>query len=365
MKENLFDRRQFLKQSSCTLALAMGAGRPLSGEGNIRASSNLFPQQELVAKRSQQFKKKIEDSLAKADSRPVVIGVHQMRNHCAGMKGKEDNLNRMLGAIVEAQRCNVQILVFPEMCLPGYFTSASGSVAEAAAANHSLADEVGSSQFLTRLQEAAAKTRMILAFGFAEKSGSQYFDSAGLIDASGQWLGVRRKNPLYPWGYETGSFAEPDPALRSTVFETRYGKFGVSICFDGEFPESIRQMRLDGAEMLLWLNAAVTDPNPGSSNRLNFSGAYAQANFMWVACSNCVSSNTFGTSCIYCPWGEPLVILSPDREEIGIAKVNLKISESWSIWRDRLWPRNLGILKQKETGVQAGASSSSFSLLTP
>jgi predicted amidohydrolase len=350
-KEDMIDRRRFLKQSTYTLALGMTAGHPLSGEGNTRVSSTLFPQQELLDKRSQQFKRKIEDTLARPDSRPAVIGVYQMRNHCGGVKGKEENLNRMLAGIAEAQLSNVQILVFPEMCLPGYFTSVSGSVAEAAAANHSLADEVGNSHFLRQLQEAAANAKMVIAFGFGEKNGSQYFNSAGVIDATGQWLGVRRKNPLYPWGYETESFAEPDPPLRSVVFETRHGKFGVSICFDGEFSESIRQMRLDGAEILLWLNAAVTDPDPASSNRLNFSGAYAQSNFMWVACSNCVSSDTYGTSCIYCPWGEPLVILSPDREEIGIAKVNLKISESWPIWRDRLWPGKLGILKQKETGV--------------
>jgi predicted amidohydrolase len=348
--EDITDRRRFLKQTSCLLPLALRTGYLLNREGNITVSSSLFPQQDLVVERSQQFKKKIEDSLAEKNSRPVVIGVYQMRNRCGGVKGKEENLNRMLRAITEAQRRHVQVLVFPEMCLPGYFTPASGTATEAVAANHLLADEVGSSQFLTRLQEAAAKARMVLAFGFAEVSGSQYFDSAGLIDSNGAWLGVRRKNPRYPWAYETESFTELDPSMRSAVFETRYGKFGVSICFDGEFPESIRQMRLDGAEMLLWLNAAVTPPNPGSSNRLNYSGAYAQSNFMWVACANCVSSNTYGTSCVYSPWGEPLVILSTDREEIGIARVNLKITEDWSVWRDRLWPKRLGIQKQKETG---------------
>lgn len=349
-REDMIDRRRFFERSTCTLALGMTAGRPLSGGEYTRVSSTLFRQQELLDKRSRQFKKKIEDTLAKPDSRQVVLAVYQMRNHCGGLKGKEENITHMLAGIAEAQHLNVQILIFPEMCLPGYFTSVSGTVAEARAANHSLADEVGNSHFLTRLQDAAEKAKMVIVFGFGEKSGSKYFDSAGVIDATGRWLGVRRKNPLYPWGYETESFAEPDPPLRSAVFETRHGMVGVSICFDGEFPESIRQMRLDGAEILLWLNGAVTDPDPASSNRLNFSGAYAQSNFMWVACCNCVSRDTYGTSCIYCPWGEPLVILSPDREEIGIAKVNLKISEDWPIWRERLWPGKLGILKQKEPG---------------
>ena len=128
---------------------------------------------------------------------------------------------------------NPQILTFPEMCLPGYFTPLEGSVEQAIAANHSLSDEAGKGEYLTALQDAAARSKMVLAFGFAEKAGKEYFDAVGVIDATGEWLGVRRKNPLYPMDHEIKSFSQPDHSLRSVVMQTRYGKVGIACCFDG------------------------------------------------------------------------------------------------------------------------------------
>jgi N-carbamoylputrescine amidase len=322
-----------------TRLTATTAGGLVQSDRGIEVTRDVFQRQEMLNQLVERYKKRIADGLKQPDARPVTVGVFQMRNHCAGAKGKEENLEHMLRAVKTAAAANVNVLVFPEMCLAGYFTALAGSVEQAIAANHSLADEVGSSGFLSRLERAAADARMVLSFGFCEKAGPDYFNSVGVIDADGRWLGARRKNPLYPYPYETRCFTEPDPSGRSTVLASRYGKLGISCCFDGEFPESVRQMRLEGAEILLWSNAALGDSVLGSSHRLNHSGSHAQANFMWVACVNCVAKNCRGTSAIYAPFGEPLVILSPDREALGVAEMNLRITEDWAIWRDRLDPR--------------------------
>ena len=71
---------------------------------------------------------------------------------------------------------------------------------------------------------------MVLVFGFAEKAGDTVYNSAAVIDSDGRWLGVRRKNPLYPYPYETDSFSEPPRELRSAVFDTSVGRIGVSVC---------------------------------------------------------------------------------------------------------------------------------------
>ena len=350
-------RRKFLRESVGRLA-ASAAGPILASEAALRAqnmqnisadksnalrsngaiqiSRDLFPQQDLLKQRVERIKQQIEKQRHAADSRLVTVAAFQMRNHCAGLKGKEDNLNRMLAAISAATCEGVQILTFPELCLSGYFTRLEGSAEEAIAANHSLADEAGKGRYLTALQEAAARSKMVLAFGFAEKAGNEYFDAVGVIDATGGWLGVRRKNPLYPMDHETRSFSEPDRSLRSVVLQTRYGKVGISCCFDGEFPESVRRMRLDGAEILLWCNAALGNPVLGTSHRLNLAGAHAETNFMWVVCCNAVGKKCSGASVISSPSGEPLVILSPGEEALGIATIDLRMSQDWATWRDRL-----------------------------
>src|SRR6185503_5840754 len=103
----------------------------------------------------------------------------------------------------------------------------------------------------------------------------------------------------------------------------KYATIGVSNCFDGEFPESIRRMRLAGAEVLLWCNAGTGDPTLGHSARINSSGSYAQANRMWVVCCNAVAESFYGTSVIIGPAGEPLVVLPPAGEALAVATVNL------------------------------------------
>jgi len=311
------------------------AGKSAAGKP-IPASRGLHPQEALQAQRTARAQKEIAESLAKEGARPVSAGAYQMWNHCGGEEGKRNNLERMLRLVEQAQREGVQLLAFPEMCLPGYFTPVSGSAEEAAQANRALADTVGDSVYLSRLQEAADKAKMALVFGFAEKTKTQIYNCAGVINADGRWLGVRRKNPLYPWPYEVGIFAEPPATARSTIFDTAIGRIGVSVCFDGEFAESVRQMRLDGAELLVWINAACGNSTLGNAQRLNSAGAYAQANQLWIICCNCAAPNSSGTSSIYPPSGEPLVILSPDKEELGIASINLAMNKDWSIWKDRL-----------------------------
>jgi N-carbamoylputrescine amidase len=180
---------------------------------------------------------------------------------------------------------------------------------------------------------------MVLAFGFCEQEGRDYYNAIGVIDADGSWLGTRRKNPLSPHPYETGPFRELDASRRSTVLRARYATVGVSNCFDGEFPESIRQMRLDGAELLLWCNAATGNPKLGHSARINSSGCYAQANRIYVVCSNAVGGSCYGTSLIVGPSGEPLVILPTSDEALGVTTIDLAATAEWDTWRLRLDPK--------------------------
>jgi predicted amidohydrolase len=97
-------------------------------------------------------------------------------------------------------------------------------------------------------------------------------------------------------------------------------------------------MRLDGAELLLWCNAATGNPKLGHSARINSSGCYAQANRMWVVCCNAVGGSCYGTSVIVGASGEPLVVLPTSDEALALATVNLAVTEQWDTWRLRLDP---------------------------
>ncbi len=321
------------------LAAAEPAAPPLEPESDAALPTfrEICPQHaELVLRRSRAEHQRIATSLDAAGARPVTVAACQMANHCDGERGKQTNLARMLRHVEAAAGQGAQVIAFPEMCLPGYLLV--GTPAEAARINHALADVAGKSRALEQLARTAKQFGMVVAFGFCERSGDEYFNSIGLIDADGTWRGARRKNPLSPHPHETGSFTEPDPSLRSTVFETRYGTVGLANCFDGEFPESIRRMRLAGAELLLWCNAGTGNPELGHSARINSAGSYAQANRLWVVCCNAVAGNCYGTSVIVGPAGEPLVVLPPNAEALGVATINLALTADWDRWRSRLDP---------------------------
>ena len=290
----------------------------------------------MVHARSEAARAEVAAGMAKDGARAVKVGAFQMRNRCDGVEGKNANLEKMIGAIDTASEQEVQMLAFPEMCLQGYFTPVAGNADEATVANRTLADVPSQSSYIDSLRAAAAKAQMVVAFGFAERADDSIYNAIGVIDADGEWLGVRRKAPLYPWGYETLSFAEPGMDERAIVFRTRYGTVGISNCFDGEFPESVRQMRLAGAEVLLWCNAACGNSSLGTSHRINHSGAHAQANRMWVVCCNCVAADSSGTSVIVSVTGEPLVVLPPDEEALAVTTIDLAKSATWEPWASRV-----------------------------
>jgi predicted amidohydrolase len=328
------NRREFLGAAAVAPAAA--------GEAGLRSSRGIFPQQTLLERRAENLKADIRGRIAKGTALPVTVAVVQMRNHCGGAEGKRANLHRVESAIRAAASDGAQVVVFPEMCLPGYFTGLSGTVEQAVEANRELADTPGESPSLAAVAAAARENKAVVAFGFGERQGRDVYDSVGLIDSDGTWLGVRRKNPLYPWKYEGMCFREPPAGERTTVFRTRYATVGLLCCFDGEFPESVRRMRMAGAELLLWSNAALGDSELGSINRIVLAGAHAAANHMWVACANCVAENSSGTSLICGPYGDPLTILSPAEESVGVATIDLSLSRDWSIWRDRIEPAEQG-----------------------
>ena len=296
----------------------------------------------MVLARSREARAAIAAALLKEGAAPLTVGAFQMRNCCGGAVTKKKNLERMLSAVHAAGKEGVQMLAFPEMCLPGYFTPAAGTADEAAVANRELADVVPESPHVRALQDAAREGGMVLAFGFSENAAGVIYNAIGVIDTDGTWLGTRRKAPLYPWPYETMSFAEPGLDARCAVFRTKHAVIGVSNCFDGEFPESIRRMRLAGAEVLLWCNAALGNAQLGTSHRINHCGAHAQANNIWVVCSNCVAENSSGTSVIVSHTGEPLAILPPNEEALAVALVDLALTRTWEPWQARVDRRGYG-----------------------
>jgi len=90
---------------------------------------------------------------------------------------------------------------------------------------------------------------------FEKRAAGLYHNTAVVIDASGDLLGVYRKMhiPDDPQYYEKFYFTPGDLGYRT--FDTRFARIGVLICWDQWYPEAARLTALKGAEVIFFPSA--------------------------------------------------------------------------------------------------------------
>ena len=101
-----------------------------------------------------------------------------------------------------------------------------------------------------RFQTVAKELSVVLPISFYEQDGNVLYNSVAMIDADGSVMGVYRKThiPDDHFYQEKFYFTPGDTGFK--VWDTRFGKIGVGICWDQWFPEAARSMALLGAELL-------------------------------------------------------------------------------------------------------------------
>lgn len=98
-----------------------------------------------------------------------------------------------------------------------------------------------------RLGDLARELRSYVVAGLYERVGPAVYNTAVLLDRGGKLVGSYRKTHL-PREEVDGGIT---PGKTYPVFDTDFGKVGLIICWDVQFPEPARAMALKGAEILL------------------------------------------------------------------------------------------------------------------
>jgi predicted amidohydrolase len=93
----------------------------------------------------------------------------------------------------------------------------------------------------------AARLRCYIVAGLYEGVGEVIYNTAVLIDRQGKVAGTYRKTHLPREEVEGGL----TPGNSYPVFDTDFGRVGLMICWDVQFPEPARAMALQGAEVIL------------------------------------------------------------------------------------------------------------------
>ena len=191
----------------------------------------------------------------------------------------------------------------------------------------------------------AKKYEMVLIIPVYEREqAGVYYNTAAVVDADGTYLGKYRKTHIpHTSGFWEKFFFKPGN-IGYPVFETRYAKVGVYICYDRHFPEGARALGLNGAEIVFNPSATVK----GLSQYLwkLEQPAHAVANGYFMACSNRIGTEApwnigefYGTSYFVDPRGNILAEASEDKDELVTAELDLDMIEEvrrvWQFYRDR------------------------------
>src|SRR5260370_30066087 len=169
------------------------------------------------------------------------------------------SLRAAVAKVGEAAAAGAQLVCLPELFRSLYFAQRED------AALFDLAEPVPGPS-TTALAHAARQAQVVvIAPIFERRAPGLYHNSAAVIDADGQLLGVYRKMhiPDDPAYYEKFYFAPGDLGFRS--FDTRVGRIGTLVCWDQGYPEGARLTALQGASILLYPTAIGWHPRERAS----------------------------------------------------------------------------------------------------
>lgn len=195
------------------------------------------------------------------------------------------------------------------------------------------------------MAEYAKKYEMVIVVPVYEYvQPGVYYNTAAVIDADGTYLGKYRKKQIpHTNGFWEKFFFKPGDN-EWPVFQTRYAKIGVYICYDRHFPEGARILGLNGAEIVYNPSATVA----GLSQHLwkLEQPAHAVANGYFMGCINRVGTEApwnigrfYGNSYHVNPRGEIIDCASETEDELLISTLDLDMIEevrnTWQFYRDR------------------------------
>ena len=272
----------------------------------------------------------------------VKVGLVQMS--CSG--DAKSNMDKAIAGIKDAAAKGANIVCLQELFTSLYFCDVEDYE------NFKLAEPVPGPS--TDILSAVAKEAgiVLIASLFEKRAQGLYHNTTAVLDADGIYLGKYRKMhiPDDPAYFEKFYFTPGD--LGYKMFETKYGKIGVLICWDQWYPEASRLTALMGAEILFYPTAigwATNQDEATNTEQYNawqtIQRSHAVANGVHVVSVNRVgleqngAMKFWGGSFVANPFGSLIVKATHDQEEVIVTELDLSKTDSyrthWPFLRDR------------------------------
>ena len=276
----------------------------------------------------------------------------------------EENIAKADKMVREAAANGAQIILLPELFERQYFCQ------ERNYDYYAFATPVDENPAVKHFQKLAAELKVVLPISFYERDINVFYNTVAVIDADGSVLGIYRKTHIPDDHYYQEKFYFTPGDTGFKVWDTRYARIGVGICWDQWFPETARSMALLGAEILLYPTAIGSEPILECDSMPHWRRVmqgHAAANLMPVIAANRIGTETvepcegnggqtsalnfYGSSFIADETGELISEASRDQEEILYSEFDLaELAQKrleWGLFRDRR-PEMYGIIVGKK-----------------
>ena len=261
---------------------------------------------------------------------------------------RQENIDKATTLVIDAANAGANIILIQELFETPYFCQVHDFQYQ------ELATSVADNPAIIHFQSVAKSLNVVLPISFYEKAGNTLFNSVTIIDADGEILGTYRKTHIpdgIPYA-EKFYFTPGDTGFK--VWDTKFAKIGVGICWDQWFPECARSMALMGAELLFYPTAIGNEPTLELDSCRHWQRCmqgHAAANMTPVIAANRIGEETithqgrdntmsfYGTSFITDGRGEVIQEASSDNSEFISATFDLdqlaRERIQWGLFRDR------------------------------
>jgi N-carbamoylputrescine amidase len=286
----------------------------------------------------------------KRENSTFTIGLVQQ----ACVDDRQVNIERAAAGIREAASRGAQIICLQEIFNAPYFCKVES------AERFDLAEPIPGPTVEALRPLARELGVAVVVPVFERRAAGVYHNSAAVLDADGSLLGVYRKmhipdDPLYLEKYYFVPGDADGPSKGFRVFDTKFARIGVLICWDQWYPEGARITSLMGAEVLFYPTAIGWHPKEKDTFGAaqvdawrTSQRAHAIANGVYVAAPNRVGFEPepgtdgiefFGHSFVSDPFGRIIVEAPADKPAVLVATCDRNHAEetrrNWPFLRDR------------------------------
>ena len=232
----------------------------------------------------------------------------------------EDNRSRGLAAVDQAAEQGANIICFSELAFDPFYpqwkaTEALRGTAEPIPGDTTIAFSLKAKQH-----------GVVIVLNLYEQTENGNYDSSPVIDADGSLIGVTRMVHItdYEGFFEQGYYNKGDTG--APVYQTRHGKIGVAICYDRHYPDYMRALAINGADVVFVPQAGALGEWPEGLFEAEMRVAAFQNGYFTALCNRVGKEERLefaGESFVCDPAGEVIARAGTGTDEILYADIDV------------------------------------------